>query len=123
MKKKYIVRLTETERNELTNLIHRGKIAAQKRLPAEILLKADVSEHGEKWQDKKISEAFGISTRTVERIRERFVEQGLEAALNKAKTSRVKSKTLDGEKEAHLIALTCGEASDGRKSSGQAHIN
>ena len=82
MKKKYIVRLTETERNELTNLIHKGKVAAQKRLHAQVLLKADVSEHGEKWRDKQISETFGISRSTVERIRERLVEQGLEAALN-----------------------------------------
>ena len=114
MKKKYIVRLTETERNELINLIHKGKVAAQKRLHAEVLLKADVSEHGEKWRDKKISEAFGISTRTVERIRERLVEQGMEAALNKAKPTRVKSKTIDGENEPHLIALTCSEAPEGR---------
>jgi transposase len=114
MKKKYIVRLTETERNELTNLVHKGKVAAQKRLHAQVLLKADVSEHGEKWRDKQISEAFGISRRTVERIRERLVEQGLEAALNRTKPCRVKSKRLDGEKEAHLIALTCGEAPDGR---------
>ena len=114
MKKKYIVRLTETERNELTNLVHKGKVAAQKRLHAEVLLKADVSEHGEKCRDKQISETFGISRSTVERIRERLVEQGLEAALNRAKPSRVKSKTIDGENEAYLIALTCGEAPDGR---------
>lgn len=114
MKKKYIVRLTETERRELENIVHKGKAAAQKRLHAQILLKADVSEHGEKWRDKQISEAFGVSTRTVERVRERLVEKGLEAALNKAIPNRVKSKTLNGENEAHLIALTCGEAPDGR---------
>jgi transposase len=113
MKKKYIVRLTETERDELTNLIHKGKVSAQKRLHAQILLKADVSEHGAKWKDKRISETFGISTRTVERVRERLVEKGLDAALNRTKPSRVKSKRLDGEQEAHLIALTCGEAPDG----------
>ena len=114
MKKKYIVRLTETERRELENIVYKGKVAAQKRLHAQILLKADVSEHGEKWRDKQISEAFGVSTRTVERVRERLVEKGLEAALNRVPPSRVKSKTLDGENEAHLIALTCGEAPDGR---------
>ena len=114
MKKKYIVRLTETERNELTTLVHKGKASAQKRLHAQVLLKADVSEQGKKWKDKQICEAFDVSRRTVERIREKLVEQGLEAALNRAKPSRVKSKKLDGEQEAHLIALTCGEAPDGR---------
>ena len=64
--KKYIVRLTEEERTDLESLIHKGKVAAHKRLHAEILLKADISELGTKWTDSQISEAFGISTRTVE---------------------------------------------------------
>ena len=114
MAKKYIVRLTEDERNYLENLIHTGKVAAHKRLHAEILLKADISESGEKWLDSKISEAFGVSTRTVERVRERLVQQGLESALNRATPIRVKGRTIDGENEAHLIALTCGEAPEGR---------
>lgn len=114
MAKKYIVRLTEDERNYLENLIHTGKVAAHKRLHAEILLKADISESGGKWLDSKISEAFGVSTRTVERVRERLVQQGLESALNRATPIRVKGRTIDGENEAHLIALTCGEAPEGR---------
>jgi transposase len=112
--KKYIVRLTKDERTDLEGLIHKGKIAARKRLHAEILLKADMSELGEKWLDSQISEAFGISTRTVERVRERLVQEGLEPALNRAKSIRVKSRVIDGEKEAHLIALACGDAPDGR---------
>ena len=64
--KKYIERLTEEERTDLESLIHKGKVAAHKRLHAEILLKADISELGTKWTDSQISEAFGISTRTVE---------------------------------------------------------
>jgi len=112
--KKYIVRLTEDERNYLENLIHTGKVAAHKRLHAEILLKADISESGEKWLDSKISEAFGVSTRTVERVRERLVQQSLESALNRATPIRVKCRTIEGENEAHLIALTCGEAPEGR---------
>ena len=88
---KYIVRLTEEERTDLESLIHKGKAAAHKRLYAEILLKADISELGEKWLDSQISEAFGISTRTVERVRERLVQEGLESALNRAKPTRVKS--------------------------------
>ena len=77
MAKKYIVRLTKEERTDLESLIHKGKVAAHKRLHAEILLKAGISELGEKWLDNQISEAFGISTRTVERVRERLVQEGL----------------------------------------------
>ena len=75
MVKKYIVRLTEDERTYLDDLIHKGKVAAHKRLHAEILLKADISDSGEKWWDSQISEAFGVSTRTVERVRERLVSE------------------------------------------------
>ena len=110
MAKKYIVRLTEAERTDLEGLIHKGKVAAHKRLHAEILLKADISEFGEKWLDSQISEAFGIPTRTVERVRERLVQEGLEAALNRAKPIQVKSRVIDGEKEAHLVALACADA-------------
>ena len=98
----------------MDSLIHKGKVAAHKRLHAEILLKADISDLGEKWQDKPIGEAFGISTRTVERVRERLVQEGLESALNRTKPIRVKSRIIDGENEAHLIALACGDAPDGR---------
>lgn len=112
--KKYVVRLNENERTYLDNLIHKGKVAAHKRLHAEILLKADISDLGKKWPDSQISEAFGVSTRTVERVRERLVQEGLEAALNRAKPTRVRSRVIDGDNEAHLIALTCGDAPDGR---------
>ncbi len=112
--KKYIVRLTEEERTDLESLIHKGKVAAHKRLHAEILLKTDSSEWGDPWLDSQISEAFGISTRTVERVRERWVQEGLESALNRAKPIRVKSRVIDGEKEAHLLALAYGDAPDRR---------
>lgn len=114
MAKKYIVRLTEDERTYLESLIYKGKVAAHKRLHAEILLKADISDLGEKWQDSQISAAFGISTRTVERVRERLVQEGLDSALNRAKPTRVRSRVIDGEAEAHLIALACGDAPEGR---------
>ena len=114
--KKYIVRLTEDERTYLESLIHKGKVAAHKRLHAEILLKADVSELSDQWQDSQISEAFGISTRTIERVRERLIREGLESALNRAKPTRVRSRVIDGEAEAHLIALACGDTPDGRSS-------
>lgn len=114
MEKKYIVRLTENERLHLESLIYTGKVAASKRLHAEILLKADISDLGDKWQDKQISEAFGITIRTVERIRERLVKEGLESALNRATSARVRERKINGENEAHLVALMCGDAPDGR---------
>jgi hypothetical protein len=78
--KKYSVRLTEEERTDLESLIHKGKVAVHKRLHAEILLKEVLNELGKKWLDSQISEAFGIYTRTVERVRERWVQEGLESA-------------------------------------------
>jgi len=112
--KKYLVHLTEDERTYLKSLIHKGKVAAHKRLHAEILLKADLGELGEKWQDKQIGETFGLSTRTVERVRERLVREGLEAALNRAAPVRARKRKIDGENEAHLVALLCGDAPEGR---------
>lgn len=108
------MRLTEEERTDLESLIHKGKVAAHKRLHAEILLKADVSELGGRWQDKQISATFGISTRTVERVRERLVQEGLESALNRAIPTRARKRKIDGENEAHLVALMCGDAPEGR---------
>jgi Homeodomain-like domain len=96
--KKYSVRLTEEERTDLESLIHKDKVAANKRRHAEILLKADISELREKLLDSQISDAFGISTRTVERVRERWVQEVSESALNRAKSIRVKSRSIDGEK-------------------------
>lgn len=114
MAKQYIVCLTEEERSDLEDLVYKGKAAAHKRLHAHILLKADVSDAGEKRTDSAISEALGISTRTIERVRQRLVQEGLEAALSRAKPPRVRSRVLDGENEAHLIALACTDAPDGR---------
>ncbi len=113
MAKKYIVRLTSDERSELEYIVNKGKKAAYKRLHAQILLKADISEEGPGWTDEKISEAFDVTTRTIERTRQRLIENGLEGALNKSKPKKVKSYRLDGEQEAHLIALTCGEPPEG----------
>lgn len=112
--KKYIVRLTEKERSYLDRLIHKGQVSAHQRLHAEILLKADISDLGAHWTDQQISEAFDLSTRTIERVRERLVREGLASALNRAPPSRVRSRIIDGENEAHLIALACGEAPKGR---------
>ncbi len=114
MAKKYIVQLSFEERDELKDLINTGKAAAYKRKHAEILLKADISPEGDAWNDAQISQAFEVSISTIERVRQRLVEEGLEAALNRAKQTKIRNKTLDGEQEAHLVALTCSEAPEGR---------
>ena len=114
MNKKYIVRLTEEEREQLTAMIGKGKAAAHKIKHANILLKADVDGSG--WKDELIAKAFSVTTRTVQNVRERFVEKGLEAALNRKKRETPpREKLLDGEKEARLIALACSAPPEGRK--------
>lgn len=109
--KKYKVTLTDQEREDLGQLISKGKGAARKLLHARILLKAD-SQVG--WQDQAISEALEVSISTIERVRERFVEEGVEAALERQAPKRVYTRKLDGEQEAHLVALVCGQPPDDR---------
>ncbi len=85
MSKKYIVRLTEGERVALGQLVSKGKAAARKRTHAQVLLKADAGEDGPAWTDEQIVEAFELGARTVQRIRKRFVEKGLDAAIERKK--------------------------------------
>jgi len=114
--KKYIVTLTADERQVLSDLIAAGKAAAQKLAHARILLKADADDGGPGWPDGRIAEALEISVATIERVRQRFVEEGLEAALVRKKQSRPsREPALDGAAEARLIALACSPAPDGRK--------
>jgi len=113
--KKYKVTLTDDVRQDLTTLVSKGKAAARKITRARILLLADESEAGPSWSDDRIVEALSISRRTVERTREKWVESGLEAALNHKRTSRPQTKRLDGEAEARLVQLACTEAPDGRE--------
>ncbi len=87
-----IVELTAEEHSHLDTRVKTGKAAAYKRLHAQMLLKADAGEKGEDWTDAKISEALDITTHTVERVRQRLVEQGLDAALNRATPSRTRSR-------------------------------
>jgi len=110
---KHVVRLNKEERDQLNDLIHKGKVAAYKRKHAQILLKADIHESGPGWRDQRIADAFGVTVRTVERVRKRLCEQGLDAAINRAKGSGKRRKT-DGVQEAHLIALVCGDPPEGR---------
>jgi len=106
MRKKYVVRLTDAEREILTGLLTRQRVAAQKVRRARILLKADAD--GSNWTDAKIAEAFDCRTRSVESLRERLVREGFEVALHGKPKSRVRSKVLDGEQEAKIIALRLG---------------
>ncbi len=114
MKKRYVVTLTDEERRSLRALVSSGKGAARKLAHARILLKADAGRGGPGWTDADISEGVDVGTATVERVRKRFVEEGLEAALVPAKSNRVYQRKLDGDGEAHLIALACSESPEGR---------
>ena len=113
--KKYKVTLTVEEREQLRELIAAGKASAKKLAHARILLKADASDGGPAWDDARIAQAVEASTRTVERVRQRFVEQGLEAALVREKQARPsRERKLDGAAEARLIAIACSQPPDGR---------
>ena len=112
---KYIVELTSAEQKELTQLVSKGKAAARKITHARILLQANESQDGPAWTDEQISEAFGIHTNTIHGIRRRFVEHGLQAALERKKQDRPSRKRIvDGDVEAHLIVLRCGDPPEGR---------
>ena len=114
MAKRYRVTLTQPERQELEQLISRGKADARKLAHARILLQADESPGGPRRTDDQIAAALDTSTRTVERVRERFVEQGLEAALLPRPSKRVYARKLDGRQEAKLIALACSKPPAGK---------
>ena len=113
MKKKYIVTLTEEERRVLREMVSRGKAAARKLMRARILLKADRPPGGPGWDDGGIAEALEVGRATVERVRKRFVEEGVEATLERHMPRRQYRRKLDGDAEAHLIAMACGEAPEG----------
>lgn len=114
MAKKYIVRLSADERTVLTDLISAGKAAARAQTHARILLKADAGPDGPAWLDADIVTALDVSVRTVERVREAWVTQGLEAALYPKPARAHRPRRLDGEQEAHLIALACSEPPAGK---------
>lgn len=114
MEKRYRVTLTESERDDLRKMVRVGKTAAQKLVRARILLLADQSEGGSSMSDPEIVESLGCGRASVERIRKRFVEEGLDAVLNPPPSSRVYERKMDGQAEAHLIALACSAAPEGR---------
>ena len=113
--KKYVVKLSEDERNQLNEMIRKGKSSAQRLTKARILLKADVSEAGEGWSDSRIMDALETSATTVYRTRQQLVEEGFEAVLSrKQRASPPVPPIFDGEKEAKLIALACSQPPKGR---------
>ena len=112
--KKYVVRLSEAERERLQALINKGKSPAKRLLKARILLKADASEHGEGWSDGRIVEALDTNMSMVTRVRQQFVEEGLEAVLSrKQRANPAITPIFDGEKEARLTALACSTPPEG----------
>src|ERR1700694_2073573 len=113
--KKYVVTLSNQEREHLTALIHSGHHPAQKLLKARILLKADASDGSEGWSDSQIAAALETSVDTVARTRQRLVEEGFEAALiRKHSPNSARRRIFDGAAEARLIALACSKPPAGR---------
>ncbi len=114
--KKYRVTLTDEERRQLQAMIAAGKAAAKTLAHARILLKADQADGGPAWPDHRIAEALEVSVATVERVRQRLVEHGLDAALRRKDQDRPsRLPVLDGRAEARLIALACSAPPKGRK--------
>src|SRR3954466_12761076 len=115
MAKKHRVTLTADERDELERLLARGKADVRKIKHAQILLKADEAESGPGWPGARIAEAFEAGITTVERVRQRFVEEELASALSPYRAGkRVYERKLDGAREAHLIPLACSAPPDGQ---------
>ena len=114
MKKRFPVVLTDTERGHLQEVIAAGAAPARLLTHARILLKADEGPGGPAWVDERIAEAVETSQPTVSRVRKQYVEEGLEAALQRRAPTREYRRKLDGEQEARLIALACGEPPAGQ---------
>ena len=113
--KKYVVRLSGEERQQLETLIRKGKGPARRLLKARILLKADVSDAGPGWSDSKIVAALDTSASMLYRVRKQLVEEGFDAVLSrKQRVTPAVARIFDGEKEAKLIALACSKPPKGR---------
>jgi transposase len=113
MEKKYIVKLTNEERIELNKILSNGNAAAKKHKIARVLLRADTAEGDICYTDQDIADEVEISEKTVTRLRKKFVEGGLNKVFEKKFTPRYSRRKFDGEGEAKLIAICCGEAPEG----------
>ena len=113
--KRYSVTLTPQERSQLKTLVKTGKGAAYRIRHANVLLAVDASEGAPQLTDAQVAKTLNITTRTIEHLRQRFVEEGFDAALSRKKRELPPREQLfDGEKEARLIATACGPAPEGR---------
>lgn len=110
---KYIVQLTKSEHEELMDVINKGVHSSQQYRTAYVLLNCDEGKYGEKITGKEISQVLKISMRMIDRIKQRFVEQGFEACLERKPMTGTKLPKIDGDTEAHLIALSCSKAPEG----------
>ncbi len=114
--KKHIIELTPEEVKHLQELVTQGKTAARRILHAHILLQANAAEGGPAWKDDQIAEVFGVSVRSVERIRQRCVENGLDDALERRQSDTgISRRKLDGKGEAYLCKLACSKPPQGRE--------
>jgi len=113
MYKKYFVKLTSEERSYLEKLVSSGVAPARKLRRARILLKSDCSDVGPNWTYEAICNALDVNSITVTNVRKAYAEGGLEKALNRKKPDREYTHRLDGNAEAHLIALACSDAPEG----------
>ena len=114
MLKKYRVKLADEERAQLRSIVRQGKAAAHKQRHARILLKADEENSRGGLTDKEITAEAEVGIATVERVRQLFVEHGLDAALERKDPERHYLRRLDGEAEARLVALACSEPPEGQ---------
>lgn len=114
MAPRYKVTLTEEERRQLEALTHSGKTAASKFIHARALLLCDAGAQGNPWKVAEVAEALGITTRTIEHLKARFVEEGIEAALARKPPVKPPQLTFDGAFDARLTALACSPAPAGR---------
>lgn len=116
MEKKYRVELTAEEQEELRALVSKGRTAAYRQTHARILLLSDENQAGGALKDSEIARCLKVGTATVERVRRRCVEEGLERALGRKEQINRRQKKLDGQGEAHLIAMACSQPPQGRAS-------
>lgn len=113
-KKKYIVDLSTREREELESFLKSGKGGIEKQKRAWLLLKADHNDEAAGWTDQQISDAYGVTTRTVELLRKRLVEEGFESAFHRKAGYTTRPRKVTGDVEAHVVALCCSDAPEGR---------
>lgn len=115
MNQKYVVQLTDEQRQQLERLVSSGIAPARTIRRARILLKSDCGPGGPHWSYSQVSEALDVSSVTIGSVRKTFVLGGLEAALYRKKPEREYQRSLDGEAEAHLIALACSPSPEGHE--------